>query len=199
MRHFLLAIASVPLCVGILAADVTPSLSLHGPGSIGVGSLFTLDVNISGVSDLTAFQFDVGFDPAFAQAIQVTEGPFLQSAGPTLFIPGAIDNGAGLISFTAGALAGMGPGASGAGVLARLQFTGLMEGTGNFTLLAPLLYDSIPNPIEVTLTNTSVRAEAQVPEPSAALLLAGCLAVLALIRLRAQDRVGNRGLKAFRA
>lgn len=182
LRPLVLAAAVLTLCAGPLAAGPVPILSLGGLSSpVAVGSLFTVNVSISGVTDLASYQFDVGFDPAFASATSVAEGLFLPSAGPTFFVPGTIDNLAGTISFTAGALAGTGPGASGSGVLVSLQFAALKEGTGTFTLLSPLLYDSVPNPIDVTTSNTTVNATA-VPEPSAAWLVACCFGAVAVIR-----------------
>ena len=182
LRTLATALIALSLCAGPLAAGTI--LSLTGPASpVAVGSPFTIDVGISGVADLASYQFDIGFDPAFFTANSVLEGPFLATAGPTFFIPGAIDNGAGTISFTAGALAGTGPGASGDGVLASLQFIALQQGTGSFFLLSPLLYDSVPDPIDVTTMDTTVTAAGTaVPEPSVAWLLACGLGLIALRR-----------------
>jgi len=182
MKHLVSAFALLTLCAGTLSADVL--LSLHGPSSpVAVGSGFIIDVNISGVIDLASYQFDVGFNPAFASATSVLEGAFLPSVGPTLFVPGTIDNLAGTIRFNAGVLAGLGSGASGSGVLASLHFNALSGGTGTFTLLSTLLYDSVPNPIDVTITNATVSAQTStVPEPAAGWLLAGCIGAITLIR-----------------
>jgi hypothetical protein len=48
-----------------------------------------VDVNISGVTDLYDFQFDLSFNPAVIQATSVLEGKFLLSGGgTTFFLPG---------------------------------------------------------------------------------------------------------------
>lgn len=186
MKYATSVVFILMLCAGVASAEVT--LSLQGPSSpVAVGGQFDVDVNITGVSDLFAFQFDIGFDPAFASALLVTEGPFLGAGGATFFIPGAIDNIGGSVTFTAGTLTGMGPGVTGNGMLARLRFRALTEGAGNFSLLSPSLYNStVLDPITVTTQGTSVAAEAStaVPEPAAVLLLAGVLGALGVARGR---------------
>jgi hypothetical protein len=62
-----------------------------------VGDTFSLNLNVADAVDLTSWQFDLAYDPTILQANLVTEGPFLASAGSTLFVPGFIDNTTGLI------------------------------------------------------------------------------------------------------
>jgi hypothetical protein len=81
---------------------------------IGAGD-FAVPVGISDVSDLYAFQFDLTFDPDALRLLDITEGPFLQMAGDTVFIGGAIDNVAGTASFTTASALGALPGPSGSG------------------------------------------------------------------------------------
>jgi len=45
--------------------------------TVNVGQSFTLDVDITGVTDLFAFQFDVAFESALLMATAVNEGAFL--------------------------------------------------------------------------------------------------------------------------
>ncbi|HEY6185539.1 MAG TPA: cohesin domain-containing protein, partial [Terriglobales bacterium] len=92
-------------------ADSIPLLSISpASSSITAGSAITLDVNISNVTDLYGFQFDLSFAPGILAANSVTEGAFLASGGSTFFLPGPIDNATGTISFTANSLFGPGPG-----------------------------------------------------------------------------------------
>lgn len=185
MKTTLIAVLSLPfLCAGPALASAV--LSLSGPASpVAAGSPFTISVNITGAVDLSAYQFDVGYDPLLFVADSVQEGPFLQTAGATFFIPGMIDNSSGSIALTAGALAGMGPGASGDGVLATLSFRGVSAGTAQFTLISPLLYDTIPNPIEVTTSGASVTVSGSaVPEPASVLLTISSLLLFAVRRKR---------------
>lgn len=100
---------------------------------VGSGATFTIDIRVAEAMDLTSWQFSLSFDPALLQAHGVNEGPFLASAGTTLFVPGLIDNGGGLVSLVADAL--IDPAAvSGDGVLARIEFTALSDGLSALTL-----------------------------------------------------------------
>jgi hypothetical protein len=58
--------------------------------SVSNGAGFSVDVDVSDVSELTAFQFDIGFNPAVLSATAVTESSFLPSGGSTFFIPGTL-------------------------------------------------------------------------------------------------------------
>src|SRR5690349_16751681 len=83
----------------IASADV---VSIQPPATNQAsGDTFTVDVNVSGVADLYAFQFDLTFDPTLLFAVLVTEGGFLPGGGTTFFIPGTIDNVGGDITATA--------------------------------------------------------------------------------------------------
>jgi general secretion pathway protein D len=173
------------LFAGALSVSAA-TLSLNGPATtVHAGQTFKVDVVISGVTDLAYYQFDVGFNPALISAKSVAEGPFLATAGATLFIPGTIDNSAGSISFIADALVGTGSGASGDGTLVTLSFNALAEGVASLSLLSPEAYNSIPDPIAVTTSGTRVEILAStVPEPSTVGLAACGLAALVWLRRR---------------
>ena len=60
---------------------------------------FTLDIGAEDVFDMAGWQFDIAFDPAALEAINVTEGDFLKmNGGSTLFQSGTIDNAVGKIT-----------------------------------------------------------------------------------------------------
>jgi len=67
-------------------------LSVQAPSTVPPGNTFVVGVNISNVTDLYSFQFDLSFNPAVLQVTSVLEAAFLPSGGPTFFIPGTIDN-----------------------------------------------------------------------------------------------------------
>src|ERR1700732_272328 len=89
----------IVLTPGLALADAVISIQPSATNE-SVGNNFTLNVDISGVTDLAAFQFDIGFNPAVLSANGITEGSLLPSGRSTFFIPGTIDNGAGTIAFT---------------------------------------------------------------------------------------------------
>jgi general secretion pathway protein D len=157
--------------------SIQPSVSIPG-----VGETFDVLVEISSVSDLYAFQFDISFDPAILSAIDVTEGSFLPGGGFTFFIPGSIDNIAGSISSTADILLSAVSGVSGSGTLADLQFQALTVGTSPVNLSNVILLDSNLSDIPYNTSNGSV---SPVPEPSTVLLLgSGLIGLVGYGRIR---------------
>jgi len=134
------------------------------------------------IVDLYAFQFDVAFNPAVLSAIGLWEGPLLATGGSTFFIPGAIDNTLGTISFTANTLVGATSGSSGSGGLATIYFTALGPGTSPVDLSNIVLLDSGLNDIVASSQNGTVDvlpdAPASVPEPASLLLFGSGLVVI---------------------
>lgn len=170
------------LAIAIPIVSVQPSTSTIYPGDT-----FNLSVGISDVTDLFAFQFDIGFDPAILSAVSVTEGPFLPSGGSTFFVPGTIDNIAGSISFNADSLIGAISGVSGDGTLATLSFQALALGTSPVDLSNVILLDSTFSDISFNTANASVNV---VPEPATFILLgSGLLSGLALKKRFRKSRV----------
>ena len=66
---------------------------------IHIGDTFTLDISAETVIDLAGWQFDIAFDPAALEAVNVSEGDFLKTGGATTFFQGGrINNAAGKIT-----------------------------------------------------------------------------------------------------
>jgi general secretion pathway protein D len=151
-----------------------------------VGDTFTVDIDVSGIADLYAFQFDLSFDPALLSAVSVVEGPFLQSGGTTFFIPGTIDNVGGTVTATADTLIGPIPGVTGDGTLVQFEFAALAPGTSDLSFANEILLDSSLNEIaNATFQNGSVTVAgaSSVPEPSTILYtLAGLFLLGAILR-----------------
>jgi Cohesin domain/PEP-CTERM motif len=169
---------AIPIVVFIVFSPLLvfaiPTVGIQPANStVGVGSFFDVFVDVSSVTDLYAFQFDIGFDPAILSAIGATEGPFLPSGGTTFFIPGFIDNTAGTISFNADSLTSAISGVSGSGSIADIQFQALALGTSQIDLSNVLLLDSSLSDIAFNTANASVDviSTAAVPEPSTILLI----------------------------
>ena len=90
--------------------------------SIHTGDTFTLDILAEDVLDMAGWQFDIAFDPARLEALNVIEGDFLKTGGSTTFFQGgSIDNAAGKITaLNAARLAAQG--ATGTGSLLQVNF-----------------------------------------------------------------------------
>ena len=171
--------------------SVTPSLS-----NVQLGQSFSVGIAVTGVADLFAYQFDIGFDQTVLTATGVTEGAFLGAGGATFFISGNIDNASGLIGATANSLLGAVPGVTGSGELARITFTVVGGGSSAVNILNATLLDSSLSGIELTVQNGTVSTGAAgIPEPSALELLGAALLLQTLrgVVRRKMPRMSFRG------
>ena len=125
--------------------------------AIHVGDTFTLDINAEEVHDLAGWQFDVAFDPAVLEAVEVKEGDFLKiDGGATFFQRGTIDNGSGKIKGLSAASLSK-DGASGRGTLLSVTLTAKSGGQTqlrleNFQLAAITGAPIAAGPHEVGIT-----------------------------------------------
>ena len=124
---------------------------------IHIGDTFEFDVRAENVSDLAGWQFDIAFDPAILEAIDVSEGDFLKTdGGATFFQSGRIDNAAGKITgLIAGRIAD--GGVSGSGSVLQVRFKAKAEGETGLTLqnflFGSVTEESIPAaPLEIHIT-----------------------------------------------
>lgn len=158
----------------VLSATATPSPAV-------VGSPLALNVLITGVVDLFAYQFSLAFNPLVLQVASATEGAFLPTAGATIFDGGVVDNTLGTMTLTFGTLTGPVPGASGSGVLANINFNVILPGSSTLTFSEVVLLDSNLATLAVQVNNAMITA---VPEPTSYALFALGLAGLAALRQR---------------
>jgi hypothetical protein len=180
MRSFVL----VALLIGLAAGPVTAAALITvepSDTSTVLGGAFTVLVDISGVTDLYAYQLDLTYSPAVLAAQSVTEDVFLAQGGATFFVAGTIDNVDGAVSNTADTLETAISGVSGDGTLLDFDFQAVGLGASDIGLANVELLDSNLNDIAFTTQDSGVSVT---PEPSAAtLLLAGLLSAFWL-RLR---------------
>ena len=181
--------------LGLIAAAPSHSATISiqpVPTNVNFGQTFSVNVVMSGVADLFAYQFDLGFDPSVVAATGITEGAFLSSGGATFFLSGVVDNIGGTISNTADSLVGPVSGVSGSGVVATASFTAVGPGATSINLLSMSLLDSTLSDISATVQNGDVTVSA-VPEPSTELLcVAGVALLLAVRRYRCTPGTGRR-------
>ena len=125
--------------------------------AIHVGDTFTLDLSAENIHDLAGWQFDIAFDPAVIEAIEVSEGDFLKPQGSaTFFQKGRIDNATGKITKLSSARLSE-DGISGTGELLSVTFTAKTAGQTqlrleNFQLAAITGVPIAAGPHEVDIT-----------------------------------------------
>ena len=101
---------------------------------IHVDDIFTLDISAEDVIDLAGWQFDIAFDPAALEAINVSEGDFLKiDGGTTFFQGGSIDNAAGKITGLSAARLST-QGVTGTGTLLQVTFKAKSAGETQLAL-----------------------------------------------------------------
>ena len=124
---------------------------------IHTGDTFTLNILAENITDLAGWQFDIAFDPAALEAIDVSEGDFLKTDGGTTFFQGgSIDNVAGKITGLSAARLST-QGVSGTGVLLQVRFKAKSAGETELALqkfqFGSATGDTIPaGPHEIRIT-----------------------------------------------
>ena len=165
------------LLVGLFARPVvaSPIVSIEPAlNTVATGSSFFLDINITGVTDLFSFSFDLSYDPALLAFNEIVEGGFLQSAGGTFFSAGD-PPAAGSVTNIFDVLLGAVPGVDGDGTLARINFTALGAGTSTVSLSNLFMLDSTISGISASTLDASVTASvptaSPIPEPGTMVLV----------------------------
>ncbi len=137
--------------------------------SAHVGNTIQINITVSNVQDLWSWDIaNLTFNPAMLNLTQVTEGPFLQQAGQTIFIWTSGSTQA----FSKGYIPDMSDtllsinSVNGSGVIATLTFTVLSLGTSQITFNQTTLLNSQPsqnlpppqigNPIGSTAINANI-------------------------------------------
>jgi len=149
-----------------VAAQSATLTATSSQASYTVGSSVRVDLTVSNVADLYAFQLDVSFDPAILSVQFADEaGDFL--ANGVSFSPGLIDNTTGSVRFIADAMSGTSSSVTGSTTLATLTFAGIGPGTANVVPTNIILLDSQLSPIDVSATGMSIDVAGTNPVPEA--------------------------------
>ena len=103
----------------------------------------------------------------------MTEGAFLGTGGPTIFLPGTIDNVGGSITANADILNGAVSGVNGSGDLLDVTFQALTAGSSGEQIFNLIALNSFGQGLtETTASSTVTVSGGGVPEPGTGVLLA---------------------------
>ena len=155
---------------------------------IHTGDTFTLDIRAENIFDMAGWQFDITFDSAVLEAIDVSESDFLKmDGGTTFFQGGTIDNAAGKIEGIS-AIRLSTRGVTGTGTLLQVTLKAKSDGETRLTLqnfeFGATTGDLIPaGPHEVRITVEGLLATGDVNRD-------GRVSILDLILVAQQ--LGNR-------
>ena len=121
------------------ASDTVISINPKSYEAQDKGEVFTIDVTVTNVGDLYAYQFDLFYDTALLDGVDVTfpPGHFLTPADPEKFLPVKQEvtddyNATHGRVLVAALLLAPEPAKNGSGILSRLKFK--VTGTGSCTL-----------------------------------------------------------------
>jgi len=114
-----------------------------------------INISISQVVDLAAWDFKLYYPNSILNATQITEGPFLKKANSTFFMIKEFNDNYNTTHgriWAACVLIGQGPGANGDGTLATITFKAKSAGNATIHLAETKLLDSKPDPGQIPHT-----------------------------------------------
>ena len=94
----LAAMATVVLFPGLVKASPGTTLAIDpNVGGKAPGEFYSINVTVFEVSELYTWQFNITFNSDVLEAVSIVEGPFLKTAGSTLFLEPELNNTAGYV------------------------------------------------------------------------------------------------------
>jgi len=166
----MVTVFSALLWLFVLISDQVQSPQMYidpSESSFSVGELFTVDVKVSSITNLSAFEFRILFDKAVLSVVGSTRGALWNDPN-YLWHAGEIDNSLGSIGFTAGAASsGSGPigvnlDANGA-VVFTITFRAIASGTSQVSLEEVLMCYVNGDTVSVEVTEGSVTVNVFLP------------------------------------
>jgi hypothetical protein len=121
------------------------------------GQNFSINVNVTGVSDLYGWQFSLNWTATVLNVVNATEGPFLKSDGDSTFFYYNLNATAGQVTVVC-TLLGSVTGISGSGVLTTITFNVLSSGQSPLNLYNVILLNPQETAIPSQLSNGNVYA-----------------------------------------
>ncbi len=132
----LAAMVTMVLFQGLVKASPGTTMAIDpNVGGKAPDEFYSVNVTVFEVSELYAWQFNITFDFDVLEVVSVVEGPFLKTAGSTLFLEPVLNNTGGYV-FAGCARKVYDVAANGNGVLATVTFKVLAEGTSALELQA---------------------------------------------------------------
>jgi hypothetical protein len=121
-----------------------------------VGQNFAVNVSISNVTDLYAWQLTLTWNPSLLSVTNVAEGPMLRSSGNSTYFSPKVNAASGNLSALCSRLLSIGSsvtGVSGNGTLMTIQFKVIANGSCDLSLYDTQLRDPNINAISHTVKN----------------------------------------------
>jgi hypothetical protein len=140
-----------------------------------LGDTVSVDIDVSGATDLYGWQFSLGYDGTILSLLSVSAGSLLGTGGSTFWYAPDTSTSGEIISGTE-TLLGSVPGVDGSGTLLSLNFNTIAVGTSPVNIyvndadpgLPTEMLNSSGNPISFSSTNGGITVV--VPEPISATL-----------------------------
>jgi len=173
-----LACASLPWGYGVAHANGPVVRVVPASQYLIVGGVTTVDIRIEGVTNLYGADVRLSFDPAKLRVqdanpaiagVQIEVGTFPDPSGGRGFVVlNSADNSTGQIAYAV-TLLSPAPPVSGSGILARVAFQAIGEGTSPIAFISAALSDPQARPIAVTTEGGQIivtPAPTPVPTPT---------------------------------
>jgi hypothetical protein len=125
------ALEALLLTEGIAVVSASATIAVDPKvGGKAPGEFYSANITISEVNGLVLWEFNLTFNTAILEVVNVVEGSFLKQVGNTIMPKPVLNNTAGFV-MAADALSSYAVGANGSGVLATVVFEVKAEGTSS--------------------------------------------------------------------